>query len=710
MEYQLFDLSIPHWSVLPLYVLPALVNMGLFVYAQVFLPQNRINSTFSLFVLLLATSQLSDGMMHMSNSLTTALMWQRISFSPWVFTTPVGILFALSFGNSERVHRSRLNAILFTPATILLLLVIAGMAEFEMIFKEGWGWIANPQPVPFNFVIYGFVTLGTLFMPFLLWRNWTKSGKGSIDRPKFLMLALGVTIPYAGGLISEVVLPLFFEIDDVPLVGPLLTVFSVFSFIAIRKYNMFDYSPLSQWNRILETLHEGILIADMNRKIMYVNSALCKLVGYSPREIHQWEADKLILANSLREKDEDGGEREFQMATKSGKLIWVLTNLSSCLDYNGKKIGTIWTVTNIDDLKRKGIEVKLSEQRLNRAQEVAQVGHWDMNLATGQATWSAEACRIYGLQTRDNVHTFEEWMSFIHPEDLERVQSIIKNAREEQTDADFEHRILLANGTVKYLRSISKLEYDAFNNIVGLYGVCQDITEIKRAEERIVTATSELEAYIYKSSHDLHAPLSSILGLVNVAKMESFEPKAVQYFELIENQARKLDTARVEFIKAMHIKDANILDQPVNVRSIVNNVIDELQNEQGFSRVNFSIDVAREARILGNEFLFKTIMQNLIKNSIRYQDYNRDLAIVKIELMNEKSSTKIVVEDNGIGIHPQMHDKIFNMCVRASDANNGTGLGLYLVKKAVEKLEGKVSLRSSPGQGTRFTLSFANVN
>lgn len=709
MESDLFDLSLYHWSVLPLYVLPALVNMGLFFYAQVFLPQNRITNTFSLFIFLLALSQLSDGMMHMSRSLETAVMWHRISFAPWLFTTPIGMLFALSFGNEHNIHRSRITALLITPAAVLLLLIIAGMSPFEMIFKEGWGWIANPRAVAFNYVVYGFVTFGTFAIPFLMWRNWTISGEGTIDRPKFLMLALGVTIPYAGGFVSEVMLPLFFEIDDVPLVGPLLTIFSVFSFIAIQKYNMLDYSPRSQWSRILETLREGVLIADHNRKVMYTNSALCKLLGYSPEEINGWEADKLIFGNALRDKYEDAGDREFQMATKSGRLVWVLTSLSACQDYNGKKIGTIWTITDIDDLKRKGIEVKRNEQHLNRAQEVAHVGHWDLDFRTGEAVWSAEACRIYGLNPDDKIHTYDEWISFVHPDDRAYVAERIRKAQKKHSDDEFEHRILLRDGTVKHLRSISKMEADEHNNITGLYGVCQDITEIKNAHDRLVSATNELETYIYKSSHDLHGPLSSILGIVNVGRMEVSDPAALRYFQMIEGQAKKLDSVRQEFIRAMHIKDAAVLNEQVPLNTIVQDVLKNLDGHEGFRRMKINVNIEPGLKLTGNEFLMRTILHNLIENAIKYQDYNRDQSVLHIGLQKNDSSAELIVEDNGVGIDASLHDKIFNMCYRGSDSGNGSGLGLYLVKKAVEKLDATLSLRSSPGEGTRFTLSFAEA-
>lgn len=712
MKADLLDLNLYHWSVLPLYVLPALVNLSLFIYAQVFLPQNRINSSFSLFVFLLSISQLSDGMMHMSGSLETAVMWQKIAFAPWLFVTPIGVLFALSFSSQRNVRRARITAMLFTPAIILLLLAIAGMGQFEIIFREGWGWIANPQATTFNYIAYVFIAAGSVFIPFMMWRNWTKSGKDSIDRHKFLMLAIGVTIPYVGGLVSEIMLPLFFEIDDVPLVGPLLTVFSVFSFIAIRKYNMLDYSPRSQWSQILETLREGVLIADDSRKIMYTNPALANLLGYSYEEMLGREADKLILGESLRNKDHESAasDREFQMATKSGNLIWVVTTLSSCLNYNGKRIGTIWTITNIDDLKRKGLEVKRSEKRLNRAQEIAHVGHWDLNFKTGLSKWSAEACRIYGLRPDDDVHTFEEWMSFIHPDDLSLVQEEIRRGEKDHTDSDFEHRILLRDGRVKHLRSISKFEIDEQKNVIGIYGVCQDVTEIKQAQERILHTTNELETYIYKSSHDMHAPLSSILGLINVSRMEITDATSMQYLQLIENQTKKLDSLRTEFIKVLHINDTYELNQKVDLNKIIADILQNLRPSAGFSRMNIKVNVDPEQKVVTNEFLMRTILQSLIENSIRYQNYNVERSMLRIDLQETDGGTKIIIEDNGIGIDPSIHDKIFDMYYKTSNAQESSGLGLYLVKKAVEKLDGQVHVCSKLGIGTKFTLSFHQMN
>lgn len=709
MDVTLLDLTLSHWSLIPFYILPAIVNFGLLIYAVAFLPQGKINWTYSRFVFLLAIAQVADGFMHMSNSQATASAWQRISLAPWVLIAPIGVLFVVLLTARKPVP-GWFNAVLFIPAILFELLIVAQAESFRMLHVPGWGWISNPEHTPFNYALYIFVLGGLLMMPVLLWFNWAKSRKQGGHDQRLLLLAIGVTIPYIGGLLCEAMFPLLFGINNVPLTGPLMTAFSICSFIAIRKYNMLDYSPRNQWDRILETLREGVLIADNNRKVMYANPALCHLLEYELEELRGMEADTLILKNSLHGTTFNA-DREFQMATKSGELIWVVTNLSSCLDHNGKRIGTIWTITDIDDLKQKNIQARRNEKRLNRAQEVAHVGHWDLDFASGVAIWSQEACRIYGLSPNDNMHSFETWISFIHPEDLPFVMTEIQKSNAEYQDGDFEHRILLRDGTVKHIRSISKFEFDGTQvKPVGIYGVCQDITEIKTARERLSVTTNELETYIYKSSHDLHAPLSSILGLINLGRREIQDPMAAQYLQMIEGQAKKLDSIRTEFIKAMLIKNAEKFDEQVHLGTMIPEILETLSAAHGFSRMNIRLNMPYREPLQSNSFLVKTILQNLIENSVKYQDYGRSNSILHIDVERIDNRAKITITDNGIGIEPAVQDRIFDMYFRATETGQGSGLGLYLVKKAVDKLNAKLQVRSYPGEGTTFTIFLAQAS
>lgn len=120
---------------------------------------------------------------------------------------------------------------------------------------------------------------------------------------------------------------------------------------------------------------------------------------------------------------------------------------------------------------------KKSQLRLRQAQEIAHLGCWELDFSTGMALWSDEACKIYGLPTEENLQSFDSWISFIHPEDLDFVKKDIEMSRAILADSSMEHRIVLKDGTIKHIHSISKFEFDAQGNPCGLFGTSTLISE-----------------------------------------------------------------------------------------------------------------------------------------------------------------------------------------------------------------------------------------
>ncbi|MDB5210307.1 MAG: hypothetical protein JWQ30_1134, partial [Sediminibacterium sp.] len=167
-----------------------------------------------------------------------------------------------------------------------------------------------------------------------------------------------------------------------------------------------------------------------------------------------------------------------------------------------------------DITQRKKDEENLiqSEKRLKEAQEIARVGSWTLNFATGTALWSEECCRIYGLSLNETEQTHAGWLSFIHPDDLDYVQAASDEARKTLGDSVMKHRILLRDGTVKYVISKSRFEFDQHGKPIGLYGTVHDITEEMTAEiekekitAELVRRNQNLEQFTYIVSHNLRA-------------------------------------------------------------------------------------------------------------------------------------------------------------------------------------------------------------
>lgn len=700
-----------HWNIVLLNVLPACINAGLLLYTLFVLPTNRTNNLFAIFIFLLSAEQFADGMMHIARTQEAAAMWQHIALTPWIFIAPIGVLFILSITQyNPRREASWHQSVLLIPALICQIIHSAHLDRHEMVYDETWGWIGNPGNNPATLLVLLFIVVTGLLMPMLLIRACIQNRKTTQYKNKFLLLAIGVTAPYVGGVLGEVLLPITFGVNEIPLASPLMTLFTIASVISIARHKLLDFSPMQQFDRILETMTEGVLIVGHDGLIKYANPSLGVILRTEEKKLAGKQSEAILLHPELQAAFQHLGKQELQLQSANGESIWVEVSISPCIDGKGKEIGFTCIVTDIDQLKKSAAILSRNEIILNRAQEVAHVGSWEFSYVTGKSSWSEEACRIYGFDPKQTEMSFNDWLSRIHPLDLNTVMMRVRQSQETKCDTDFEFRIILPDGTVKYIQSISKYECDAEGKPLALFGICKDVTEIKMAERNLRTTSRELETYIYKSSHDLHAPLATIMGLVNVSKLDVKDEVASRYLEMIEWQAKKLDSVRVEFIKAMNIKDATRLDEEVHLNRMIGEILRDLRVRDGFSRVNINVNVSPELKLVSNEFLMRTILQNLIDNSIKYQDTARAQPQVLIDLERRGNTTCITVEDNGIGIDPSLHEKIFDMYFRTEESGTGSGLGLYLVKKAVEKLDATMSLRSSPGQGSRFTLSFVQAN
>lgn len=157
----MFNLSFEYWGILLLSLIPALLNVGISAYVMFWMAPNRINKTFSLFVLLLAIIQFCDGFMQMSINEETAMLWARSSNTILLFFCPVGLLFTLRFtGWYKKIPSSTLFSLLFLPPIVLQLLTTAHINAYVIEKSEKWHWVLNPQPSLEAGVIYSWIIGG----------------------------------------------------------------------------------------------------------------------------------------------------------------------------------------------------------------------------------------------------------------------------------------------------------------------------------------------------------------------------------------------------------------------------------------------------------------------------------------------------------------------------------------------------------------------
>lgn len=189
---------------------------------------------------------------------------------------------------------------------------------------------------------------------------------------------------------------------------------------------------------------------------------------------------------------------------KSGVIVAVLNVISSEKDFfSYKDIVLLEEAANdisfaLDvfekDKQRKQIEDKAiyNELRLKQAQAIAHYGNWELDFLTGNGVWSEEACRIYGLSPDDNIQSYQTWLSFIHPEDLEYVMKVTKKERERESNTAFHHRIIRKDGAIRHIFSQAHFEFDTEGTPVSLYSVVHDITETREAEDALAQSETNL--------------------------------------------------------------------------------------------------------------------------------------------------------------------------------------------------------------------------
>ena len=230
-------------------------------------------------------------------------------------------------------------------------------------------------------------------------------------------------------------------------------------------------------------------------------------------------------------------------------------------------------------------------------------------------------------------------------------------------------------------------------------------TDLVKNNELLTKTNKELDRFVYSASHDLRSPLSSMLGLVEIAKKSSDPEEIKMCLGLIADRINVQDSFIHDIIDYARNSRVSISLEKIQLKPFVREIVDQLMYNDGAQKIDFQIEMADDTVINGDRARLTSILSNLIGNAIKYHDKAKANRFVRIEVVKSGDSTEILIEDNGQGIHPLFHQKVFDMFFRASEASKGSGLGLFIVKETLQKMNGKISLQSAVGKGSSFSIS-----
>ncbi|HAR19700.1 MAG TPA: hypothetical protein DCR46_03510 [Cytophagales bacterium] len=233
----------------------------------------------------------------------------------------------------------------------------------------------------------------------------------------------------------------------------------------------------------------------------------------------------------------------------------------------------------------------------------------------------------------------------------------------------------------------------------------RDITKSLQAEESLRTVNSELDTFIYRASHDIKGPLARLRGICDVAKMTIKDAQANVYLKLLDLESRKLDSILEKLLVVKDLKTNNIKIEKINFNEVLDKSIKHLKYVQDFENIHIKVQVDNTLEFKSDGNLLELVFMNLIDNAIQFRDENKPSTNISIDIYPENNFVTVCIKDNGIGMEETILNQIFDMHFRGNERSTGTGLGLYIVKTAIDALNGKIQVNSKISVGTEFVFS-----
>lgn len=392
-------------------------------------------------------------------------------------------------------------------------------------------------------------------------------------------------------------------------------------------------------------------------------------------------------------------------------------------DENGKVVQMLGTIQDITERKNAERELKLSESRLYEAQHLAHIGNWELNLKTNKVFWSDEVYRIFGFEPGQMDIDLELFLSRLTSEDREHITSLLNDAINKNIPYSFDHPIILPNNIIRIVHSEGKVVRSADGEANTMYGTVQDITERKKFESELIAAKERAEEmsrlksnFLANMSHELRTPLFGIIGLSELLTHEIRNAEQKDMIDAVYESSKRLsetlnlilDLSKIESNK-LELNAVKFDIEAVSINII--NTFKEVAKKKGiYLKADFNIP---EFKVRLDKRAYESILNNLINNALKFTKSGGVTMKLSLEIIDSNNLVVLKVADTGIGIAKEDFNIIFDEFRQASEGMSrnfeGSGLGLNITKKFVEKMGGTITVESELGKGTEFTVKLPIV-
>ena len=427
------------------------------------------------------------------------------------------------------------------------------------------------------------------------------------------------------------------------------------------------------------------------------------------------------LSNAVKNKTSFAAE--YQILQPDGVRRYVLGQGYFAAKEN-KLVGTVQDIT---ELKEATLKLRKNETLLREGEAVSNNGSWEWHSGDQLIFWSDEMFNIHGSLPHASIVTLKSYFEFVHPEDIYLVKSAFAKARMERSSFKINYRVLRPNNEVRYVSTTAKYKADEIGDGYAYFGNTQDVTLLKDAERKLEEKINELnvsnkdlEQFAYVASHDLQEPLRKIRAFGDRLKTrfsENIEAEGKDYIERMQNAAERMQILIDDLLTFSRVTRDSKEFQDVDLHALITKVLQDL--DYTIESIGATVNLNISEHIDGIAPQLAQVFQNIISNSLKF--VKPDIPpIIEISgkvvtgnslpitgaLPNQKYCV-IKITDNGIGFDEEYAGKIFDLFQRlhARTEYKGTGIGLAICKKIIDKHSGFIFAKSVEGEGASFFIA-----
>ena len=425
--------------------------------------------------------------------------------------------------------------------------------------------------------------------------------------------------------------------------------------------------------------------------------------------------DKIIHSVAESIKNRKSWDMELKIITAKGNERWVRAKGSS--EFVGDICVRIFGIfQDIHEQKLIKDELKKEKEKAEQYLMVAEAILVAFDTEAKISLINRKGTQILGYEEQELIG--KDWFKIcLAPEDYEEVSTVFRRlmAGEVQPFEYYENHIITKTGKKRYIAWHNSVTKDEEGNITGTFSFGEDITERKLAELQIELqnrelqkTNSELDRFVYSASHELRAPLASLLGLINIAKYDERDYSKLILFDRMQKSIQGLDHFITDIIHYSRNSRLMLEHEIIDFEQLLIENIESLRFMKETEFIKIEHKVLGEYEFYSDKKRISILLRNFLSNAIKYYDVSKKQPFIQIWVNIDQEGAHLEIKDNGIGISEEYLNKIFDMFYRATTHSSGSGLGLFIVKEIIDKMSGQIRVSSAEGEGTSFFIDIPN--